>query len=117
MAFSTEQREYISQEFRSSQIIASMLILGLIVFVLIVVFFVPPEPTDNRINTYLGLLAGLLAVPASVVIPQFQWRKVYQALQEGREPEYPENYSPPENLGLVGPLLVLHRMRMIVGMA
>jgi hypothetical protein len=118
MQLNEDQERFLKKSLVTMQIIAGALIQGVVIFLVVVVFFLPVPPNQLAVlNSYFGLGFALVAMAMSLVVPNVIVASTKKSLVKGRPIDLPKQFGEMSNLGFLAPLAGLYQTKMIIAMA
>ncbi len=118
MQLTEEQEGFLRKSLLTMQFIAGALIQGVVVFLVVVLFFLPAPPNRLAIfNPYVGLGVAVLAMLMSLFIPRLILVSTKKSLVKGRPIDLPKQFGETGNVGFLAPLTGLFQTRLIIAMA
>jgi hypothetical protein len=118
MQLNEDQERFLKKSLVTMQIIAGALIQGVVIFLVVVVFFLPVPPNRLAVlNSYIGLGLALVAMAMSLVVPNIIVASTKKSLVKGRPIDLPKQFGEVSDLGFLAPLAGLYQTKMIIAMA
>lgn len=118
MQLNEDQERFLKKSLLTMQIIAGALIQGVVVFLVVVMFFLPVPPNRLAVlNSYIALGFALVAMVMSLVVPNIIVASTKKSLVKGRPIDLPKQFGEVSNLGFLAPLAGLFQTKMIIAMA
>lgn len=118
MQLNEDQERFLRKSLLTMQIIAGALIQGVVVFLVVVMFFLPVPPNRLAVlNSYIALGFALVAMVMSLVVPNIIVASTKKSLVKGRPIDLPKQFGEVSNLGFLAPLAGLYQTKMIIAMA